>query len=237
MKYYNLEDREISKDEWISLYSEFYFTGYYKKHKYRKVRVNGSSRFIESSIESILSGANGFNRENIILINAWKTGNVNHKLSEAQNETIYYPRYQKELKDNRFHKTKNYTNAINHIVENIQNYTNNVSEIKEIFDELKNLPSLGPVYAINFIYFFTHGEYPIYDRFANIALKGIIEGQVPNFQYSNNKVEWEFYRNEYITKIEKVYGKRNIERRLDQALYVYGHFFNEKTSVPNICCS
>ncbi|OHB86200.1 MAG: hypothetical protein A3J73_05695 [Planctomycetes bacterium RIFCSPHIGHO2_02_FULL_38_41] len=236
MKFYNLEDKEICKDEWISYYSEIYFSGYNRKYKNHKVKVNGSSRFVEGLIEDILNGKEGLSRENIILINAWKTGNINHKLSEAQNEIIFYTLYQKELKDNRFHKTKDYTEAINHIVENIQRYTNNALAVEELFNELKGLPSLGPVYAINFIYFFTHGEYSIYDQFANRALKGIIEEQIPNFQYSNeNKIDWQTYQNEYIAKIEKVFGKRNIERRDDQALFVYGHLFKQKIPKKNCC--
>ena len=78
MKFYNLEGREISKDDWILYYSKIYYSGY---HKYKKVKIGKSSRFVENLIERILHGED-LNPKNIILIHAWKTGNVNHKLSE-----------------------------------------------------------------------------------------------------------------------------------------------------------
>ena len=238
MKYYNLEGSEISKDEWILYYSKIYFSGYHIKYKNQKVKIDKGSSFIEDLVERILNGKEDLNPKNIILIHAWKTGNVNHKLSEEQKGIVYYPRYQNELKDKRFYNRVNYNEAIIHLTNNIRRYTNDALEPEKILYEIKNLPSLGAVYAINFIYFITHGEYPIYDRFANFALKGIIEEQIPNFQYSyeNKKRDWQMYQNEYISKILKVFGKKNIERRLDQALYVYGHFFQKKTQKTKPCC-
>lgn len=108
----------------------------------------------------------------------------------------------------------------------------------------KNVPrNFGSIYIINLIYFLSKGRYPIYDKFAHKALKALYMGKNPceifvgdaPGKYEANKVV-NMYQ-EYLWFLDKVFPgeKRTIglteneskesflSRKIDRALWVYGH--------------
>lgn len=110
---------------------------------------------------------------------------------------------------------------------------NNCSDFLEIYEVITkeaNAPkNFGTVYIINLIFFLSKGEWPIYDKFAHKAVKAIYMekapwkvyvGEAPDKHNVNDVVN--MYE-EYIWLLEKVFGKKNIDRETDRALWVYGH--------------
>ena len=102
---------------------------------------------------------------------------------------------------------------------------------------------IGTVYMITLLYFIKEGDYPIYDKYAMIALDAIIEEKEPGSYIKYKELPSrkskafgnviELYNEKYIEKIEKVFGKEYYNcRKFDRALWVYGHLFNttKKTS-------
>lgn len=93
----------------------------------------------------------------------------------------------------------------------------------------KRLPNFGTVYLINLIYFRSEGKFPIYDQFAHKAVKALFANASPANIYIGPAPDKEeqtkvvaLYR-EYLWLLDKVFGRIKIERKLDQALWVYGH--------------
>lgn len=93
----------------------------------------------------------------------------------------------------------------------------------------KRLPNFGTVYLINLIYFRSEGKLPIYDQFAHKAVKALFAKTTPDNIYigpapgkEEQKKVNALYR-EYLWLLDKVFGKIEIERKLDQALWFYGH--------------
>lgn len=104
--------------------------------------------------------------------------------------------------------------------------------------------NFGSVYIINLIYFLSKGDWPIYDRFAHIALKAIIMEKHPCeiyvsgapskiIKYKENKQEKtkankeviKMYM-EYLWLLDYIFGGHTFDiigRKKDRALWVYGH--------------
>lgn len=110
----------------------------------------------------------------------------------------------------------------------------------------KTIKGIGSVYLITILYFVSSGKYPIYDRFAAMALQALLCGKKPGTKIQirdlPDKTSDSFLNmlddpnsayKEYINSLEivsKMYydGKKDgyqIDRRLDRALWVYGHLF------------
>ena len=104
--------------------------------------------------------------------------------------------------------------------------------------------NFGSVYIINLIYFLSKGDWPIYDRFAHIALKAIVMEKHPCeiyvsgapakiIKYKENEQEKikaneeviKMYM-EYLWLMDYVFGGHTFDiigRKKDRALWVYGH--------------
>ena len=105
------------------------------------------------------------------------------------------------------------------------------------------------MYAITLLYFQSQSEYPIYDKYAHIALlqlenpkhfcceESLITDKALNEKFHSGSVNAETIWKEYLTNyvgtlkslfdFETVYRK---SRRLDRALWAYGHLFNDTES-------
>ncbi len=111
----------------------------------------------------------------------------------------------------------------------------------------QRLSSVGIVYMITLLHFLTCGAVPIYDKYVHIALKAILWDKRPGepVYYAgpadNQKVTVLGLLDEYMRLIDavldgsayKIYRKCSDEdiekiRKLDRALWVYGHLFNLK---------
>lgn len=98
-------------------------------------------------------------------------------------------------------------------------YLNNTKQVKH----------LGVVYVITLIYFLSGGKYPIYDKFTHIAVKALYMNENPYDIFvcgapgKNNIAQAIGMYKEYCWLLKQVFGKYDIDRKLDQALWVYGH--------------
>ena len=102
-------------------------------------------------------------------------------------------------------------------------------------DALRDTGCLGSVSLIALLFFITQGELPIYDRYAEIALKAIAgnirPGQEVRYAELPGKNDtaseiWKSRIQPYINTLEMFFGdewERN--RDIDRALWVYGHLF------------
>lgn len=112
---------------------------------------------------------------------------------------------------------------------------------------LREADDIGPVYAITLLYFLSKGDYPIYDKFAHIAIKVICEGkdfgQLVSKKELNEEIHlnsaktaniFDEYQKKYVERIKSVFQDRyKANRDIDRALWVYGHLFNDTKSNAN----
>lgn len=83
--------------------------------------------------------------------------------------------------------------------------------------------------------------YPIYDKYAHIALKVILErmdykevvtDKALNREFHNGTKKYLDDYKTYIEKLESIFGKEYAtDRRIDQALWAYGHLFSDTKTI------
>lgn len=121
--------------------------------------------------------------------------------------------------------------------------SNGPEDIIKIF---RNYDKIGPVYAITFLYFLSNKEYPIYDKFAHIAIKAIKEELPFKSLVQDSELEKEFntgetdakkifkkYKDNYVDRLKNVFDKDYNARDIDRALWAYGHLFKENKTNQN----
>lgn len=243
-EFYIPDGRQIGKKEFIEYYnSRYYLSSEIVKGVNRA--VNQNSKFIEDKIDDLLKL--GIKDENdVVHILAWKTGKIKHKDSELNKKFEYYSswsinEYKKDYKIKIYDKkdvdvktfaeyiVKNITVLESESIDNPQNVLNKLKD--------KSPQGIGTVYLITLLYFISKGKYPIYDRFATMAVDAILNNKKPNdyVSYSElpNKNDKKFdeviniYNKNYVNKLNEIFGDEyKSNRDIDRALWVYGHLFN-----------
>ncbi len=236
MQFFDELGNKISKEKFISIYSKSYFIN--EKRLVKGVSQNSS--YAESEIEKILK--NGIKTElDIVHILAWKIGKINHK--KSTDKFVYADDWTNADKFNvkRYGKKFELSLLAEYIVNNINNLENEVkTNPQNVLNRLKslNINGLGTVYLITLLYFISKGEYPIYDRFAKIAIDAISGDKTPGSFVEYNELPEKNSREfetvieqviEYKKQIEDIFGTEHIKNRdIDRALWVYGHSFTNK---------
>ncbi len=121
----------------------------------------------------------------------------------------------------------------------LRDYMERVSKRVDIGDEFKPMYEclyklappkyFGAVYMINLLFFKSGGRWPIYDRFAHKATKALFMEKCPDQVYvgeapaKKNINDVVNMYSEYVWLLEKLFGYKEIDRRIDRALWVYGH--------------
>lgn len=270
MMFYDPDGNVISKDKFIYDYSQ----DYYLKELGDKGLVPGlrrCSEFVEKTINTIL--CEGIqSRQDVVRILAWKIGKIKHRASQNSGkcDDERYFKYSKDWEnadklgdvwlyckkkdrnhENRFPIDKIASYIVNHKNkhENLEEIAKNspqdfLNTINKYFKENK-IGRMGTVYMITLLYFLSGGIYPIYDRFAMLALSAIYNEIKPE---SGKKVSIDVEFSElptkdsnrfsavmscemakYIKMLDDIFGdswKKN--RDIDRALWVYGHLFEMK---------
>ena len=237
--FYDYKGNEITIEEFIKYYSNIYYLDTEQLNGIRK-----SSRFIENTIDDLLK--KGINSEkDVINILAWKLGKIRHRESENIKCFVYTSDWEnaKQYDIKIYGKKVEIYKFIKYIVSNINGLEIEANEYPQsVLDKLneKSPYGIGTVYMITLLYFISRGKYPIYDRFAMIAIDAITNGNKPDefvkYKQLPSKKEKGFNKlmnngmNNYIYKIEDVFGKEYQNNRdIDRALWVYGHLFkNDK---------
>lgn len=243
MKFYKENEIITDNNEFIKYYNERYYLYTDKVISASNKSVFKNSEFIENQIENLLN--NGIKDENdVIHILAWKTGKIKHKDSELNKKFEYYSNwlinedkkdYEITIYDRIDVKTfaeyivKNITVLESESIDNPQNVLNKLKD--------ESPQGIGTVYLITLLYFISKGKYPIYDRFATMAVDAILNNKKPNdyVSYSElpNKNDKKFdeviniYNKNYVNKLNEIFGDEyKSNRDIDRALWVYGHLFN-----------
>lgn len=237
--FYDYEGNEIAIEEFIKYYSNIYYLDTEPLNGIRK-----SSRFIENTIDDLLK--KGIKSEkDVINILAWKVGKIRHRESENIKCFVYTSDWKnaKQYNMKLYGKELHVRDFVNYIVSYIKELEKMAEEQPQcVLNELnkKSPYGIGTVYMITLLYFISRGKYPIYDRFAMIAIDAITNGNKPDefvkYKELPSKKEKGFSKlmsngmNNYICKIEDVFGKEyQNSRDIDRALWVYGHLFkNDK---------
>lgn len=186
------------------------FVEFYNQCYYLKV-----APFEEQDIENILHKHDPLTDDEIIEILKWKTGG---KYKEEK-EIIQTPYRKISVRD---------------VKEKIRTIRGPLAKdkAKSLLKELCEIDGIGMVYAITLLYFITNGkQYPIYDKFAHIALLAILSGNKnPAKKYGvllpikdntcrkkismekkkNQSLDidgiFEQYLNEYVYQINRIFG-------------------------------
>ena len=203
MKFYDLQGNLIGKERFIDLYSEVY---YYS-----------NSIYTEKQIEEIYSKQKELTVEDITAFLKWKVGD------KTQGQFIQ-TQYGKNIPINKIDSLVCVVNdkASGRDVESI--YRSIIAE---------RIKYVGSVYALALISLISKGEEPIYDKFADTALKGIIGNndfrstieyeEMPDKE-NVNKVMSRY--KEYKDALKSVFGDEwKKTRNVDRALWTYGHTF------------
>ncbi len=230
--------------EFSECFVKEYSPSYFLSEKRIVPGLHQSSKFIENEIEKILQ--NGIQTElDVMHILAWKIGKIRHKESQAQKFFIYHSDWESADKMNvkRYGKDMNIKPFVQKIIKNIHTLEKLVEEdepqavLNELASYLKETKGIGTVYLITLLFFISKGKYPIYDRYAIVAIKALKEELSPEHdtvQYSelpakkSGKFKSVFadYMEDYIHDIESFCKKLyQTNRDIDRALWVYGHKF------------
>lgn len=241
-KFYLNNGTEISAKEFVEIYNSGYFLGNSRPIP----RVTQNSTVAESEMERILQ--EGIRKPtDVYKIMAWKVGKIRHADSDMANKIVY---------------AANWVNAESGVVKNYrfrldmrrfaENIVANIEHLEKIAEmdpqavlnqlkagEVSAPKGIGTVYLITLLYFISHGKWPIYDRFAMMALMAITEEKKPgdtvSFSDLPEKSSEEFgsvmdlCKQEYIGRLISVFGEEyNCNRNVDRALWVYGHQFKRE---------
>lgn len=210
MEFYYPDGSKInSKEEFLSFYSKCYYLT--------------NSKYVEDKIEELIQ-KDKLEKDDIFKIMAWKTGKINHKESDQNKKFVYHKSWNSETYKNEVYGKELDIGEIHKSLGALKEMS-----IKEVlaWPTEKGLIGIGPVYAITLWYFVTKGDYPIFDRFADKAILAICGETV-----KERSVTKEVYK-DYFEKIKGVFFKEYDERkdnpgawrRVDQALWSYGHLF------------
>ena len=248
MMFYRPDGTEIDKDSFLSLYSGDYFIS--KTTVSVVPRLSRCSEYIERTIETIRIDGIGCERDVARLL-AWKIGKIKHRESEDSQRFIYSSDWKNadslegvKLYNKDFDIGKIASYITNHRQELERLAENNPQDFLNRINEQK-FERIGTVYMITLLYFLSHGKYPIYDRFAAMALNAIEGNMQPKYKEKIGIAYTEIPdkssklfptvmsdgMKDYMEKILNIFGNDyQNNRRVDQALWVYGHLFTKQKS-------
>ena len=114
----------------------------------------------------------------IVHILAWKIGKIKHKESDKTNRFQYAKdwRQAENFDVTRYGKAFDLDGIASFVASNIEELEREADENPQlVLDRLygEHFYGLGPVYLLTLLYFISKGKYPIYDRFAQMALTAI----------------------------------------------------------------
>lgn len=225
----NLKEEITDKEEFLEIYGYIYD---YLNH----------DSDLEENITAILQeGLDGSSEEKVGKVLKWKVD------GKIQNGIIRY-QYSSQKDKNDGINIAQVTDLV-HDVYGKHMYEHDDEKNKNIMQEMiqrcakdKRVKHMGVVYTLTLVYFMTKGKYPIYDKYAYIALlrlnnrsKNIytendIKKDRPDQTENMTKILVRF--DKYKEKSDKIYRQFAANwddavslRKIDKALWAYGHLF------------
>ncbi len=239
MAFYNTDMEPISVDEFVKLYSPSYYIG---AQKAKGIKHTQSSPYVEREVGKILNThINSYT--DFVRVIAWKIGKIRHTESENVLGCVYASDWSECEKINpmRFNKEMPLKKMAEYILDNRTMLEDKaISDPQECLRLLRNnsISGIGTVYLITILFFLSHGIQPIYDRFAMASLLAYENDLKPDQKdeisvpYLPGKWEKGFATvfdreyGDYIKRLNALDFDYKDDRRLDQALWVYGHAFS-----------
>ena len=250
-RFYTTEGTIIDNvQDFISLYSNEYIA---ETHEGIVKGIHQTPSVVENDIINLFDKDVFFSdfKGSLIKIMAWKLGAINQTDNnwvkwDCNNSEIteviikrgnYKPIDGREL--NAFLSALNDSKA--YFME-IQEWTEVYRKLMSIFEN-NNVKSFGVTYMLTLLYFLTFGKCPIYDKYAQKAMSAINNGispvGKPPIEYCVPGKEcitrgYGIYRT-YMDDLNTLFDYQQIVtdnrfgelRRIDQALWVYGHLFSD----------
>lgn len=229
-KFFDPQGKEITKETFIDYYSKCYFLN--------------NSAIVENRIEGLLE-ASELTPGDVMLILRWKLGRIDHKQSQRLKAIVNRGNEKGFSTVNSRGKTVNAQALCSYISDkliSLKTYSD-----QEILNKLVDdcqVANIGTVYLITLLFLITNGRCPIYDRFAAAAINAIINEATPGEEIQNIELpskNYTGYRNlltpneslskyqVYIKNLKSLFNDEyQKDRRIDQALWVYGHLFQIK---------
>jgi hypothetical protein len=228
--FFDPQGNKISKEEFVDFYSKCYYLN--------------NSHVAEERIQNLLD-ADKLSPEDVMLILRWKLGKIDHKRSQCNHSIVNRGNEEGFITlDGRGRSVKAKPMCF-YVSENLDSMKKSTGQeiLNQLVDEC-SVQNIGTVYLITILFFITNGRYPIYDRFAAAALCAITKEKEPGEEVKNIELpskDQESFRNlltendkpskyqNYINQLEKLFDEDyKKDRRIDQALWVYGHLFQIK---------
>ncbi len=246
MGYYFFKDKtnlENGCQDFIDIYQPMYFKDYNKKCIVPNIKQ--TYRCVEDKIVKILE--TGFkNKDDVFDALMWKLGKIK---GINKDETFEY--YKDVEKNSR--KVKIYSKEqidLKELIDNVTYFCKNKTYEKGSYDKEtaqkfiinakeSKCENMWTVYLITLLYFYSKGDFQIFDKYAMVALTAIENDILPGEEVEycslqNDNIgtivtdEHSLYR-EYLEKLNSFKNNENVNmRELDQALWVYGHWFKIK---------
>jgi hypothetical protein len=242
MKFYDEGGNRIGCQEWLATYEPYYFLDGPTQGR-RITRRNQTSRLVESQVCSLLNRTTPISQEDLILAMAWKIGLIDHHASDAQQKIVFAQGWTATLTASTQFGVRDFSSSIPALAAIIARASteDNRSNPRYLFDLARKLEGFGSVYMLTVIFFVSGARFPIYDRYAHIAVQAIQEELAPEnkirYKQLSKWSDYERYMN-ILGCVRDVCPAENrnssvfVSRSLDRALWVYGHFFNNDTAAP-----
>ena len=238
MAFYREDGDKLNVQDFVERYFKGYLLG---ERKISGITYQQSSKYVEDEVMKI-KDSHFESYIDVVRVMAWKTGRIRHRESQKQKKFIYTSDWEDCEKNNPklYGRVFDLKKLAKYILDN-RNYLEEVAvnDPQECLKLLRNtgIKGIGSVYLITLLFFLSHGKYPIYDRFAMAALIA----NEKNICANNNQVitvnelpgkgskpfatlcEQEY--GEFIKKLDALGVDYKNNRKVDQALWVYGHAF------------
>lgn len=268
MSFYDPNGEEINNvSDFISIYSKLYYINKENEvYKYKlPTSISKNNELVENRFDALLRADKSFSKDDYRDIMAWKIDVIDQKRSS--NTKLVF---NKSGWDDQDYSDPHATAETRYGKLEIGKLIKAMDE--ETFDNLacedgaqafldylrdyrldsdtrkhKGILGLGTVYMMTLLYFETKGKWPIYDKYAAIALLAFEKGIKPDWHEKNkdgkiiyiappdkNDSHFKNVVNEllvpYKEAISRVfdYEKYENNRDIDRALWVYGHLFKLK---------
>ena len=162
----------------------------------------------------------------VVRILAWKLGKIKH--SESKNGVVYA----KDWKNAERFEVYRYNRPLD--IRTISEcISNNITRLEETA-MIAASSAVMIFFFISLLYFISRGKYPIYDRFAWMAIQAICGDKKPGEAVVVTELPWknshafervfDTYMVPFMEQLESVFGTVYQEcRDVDRALWVYGH--------------
>jgi hypothetical protein len=244
MTFFDKQGNQIQYEQWLEIYRQYYFLEGPTLDS-RIPRGNQTSDFVENQVCALLTQTIPLSKDDLILAMAWKIGGlIDHDSSQAGQKIVYLQGWPTRLTSKGRRRTLDFSVSIPSLAAKMPTILTQIGQgnPRYLFDLVPHPKGFGKVYILTVLFFATHGEYPIYDKYAHIAAQAINRGLPPGSHINYKELQtWKDYK-DYMTllaplrqAVPQQVGSSFmfISRPIDRALWVYGHFFKTKPSTAS----